>query len=65
MRNMRRYYDNVRPLIALASYLAMPSKDAKEFRLIWCLFQEFSSSGRPYLCEQYIQPGKKKSLLGK
>lgn len=39
MRNRRRYYDNLRPLIALTSYF----KDAKEFELMWGLFQEFSS----------------------
>lgn len=41
MRNMRRYYDNLRPLIVFTSYLAVPSKIAKDFGMMWGLFQEF------------------------
>lgn len=37
IRNMRGYYDNLRLLIELTC-LALPSKDAKEFGLIWDLF---------------------------
>lgn len=39
---MRGYYDSLRLLLELAC-LALPSKDAKEFGLIWGPFQEFSS----------------------
>jgi len=60
VRNTRRYCDNLRPLTALTFYLAVPSKDVKDFVLMWGLFQEYSSWGRRNLCEWCIQPGGKK-----
>lgn len=38
--NTRRYYDSLWPFTA--SYLAVPSMDAKHFGLIQDLYQEFS-----------------------